>query len=286
MRNIFKPVLATLIAGISIAAHAQAEAGTASAAATATPPAVTQQIPKALQMAMRGGVKVGKSFDAVSGLKGWVLTQPDGQPTIVYSTADGKYVMAGALIDENGKNLSAMYADTQIPRPDFSTLEKSPYFIEGPTQNPKAIVYAFMDPNCIFCHLEWKAFQPYIKQGLQVRWIPVAFLKPDSAGKAAALLESKTPAALMQQLQTKFNAATESGGITPLANPSVATMAKIQSNGELMRGFHFSGTPALVYKDSSGKVQYHPGMVRLSELPGITNIPAQPNTDPELKRFE
>lgn len=272
MRKIFKPVLAILAATLSFGAIAETEA---------QPTA----IPKALQMAVRGGVKVDKSFPAVAGLTGWVLTQPDGQSTVVYSTADGKYVLAGALVDETGKNLTASYTEAQVPRPDFSRIEKSAYFVEGAAK-PKAIVYAFMDPNCIFCHLEWKALQPYEKVGLQVRWVPVAFLKPDSAGKAAALLESKQPAALVNQLQTKFDVAHESGGITPLTTISKATNDKIKANTELMRAFGFNGTPAMVYKDAAGKVQYHPGMVRLSELPGMFNLPAQPNNDPELVRFQ
>lgn len=282
MKNFTKPfVLATLLATLSVGAFAEVQA------AASTPPVVSNAaIPKALQMAVRGGVKVENSFQAAGGLTGWVMTQPDGQATVVYSIADGKYVLAGALIDENGKNLTAAYTESQIPKPDFASVENSSYFIEGPTKNPKSIVYAFMDPNCIFCHLEWKAFQPYIKQGLQVRWIPVAFLKPDSRGKAAALLESKNPADDIRTLQMGFNEKTESGGLKPLANVSAATDAKLKANGELMRKFRFGGTPALIYKDSSGNVQYHPGMIRLSELPGITGIPEQPNTDPALARFK
>lgn len=57
----------------------------------------------------------------------------------------------------------------------------------------KNVIYVFFDPNCVFCHFAWKALQPYVKAGLQVRWVPVGFLKPTSAQRAAAIREAKTP---------------------------------------------------------------------------------------------
>lgn len=283
MKNVFKPAVALMLAGLSLSVFAQNAQASQPVAPTA---AAVPAIPKALQMAVRGGVKVVKSFPAEGGLTGWVLTQPDGQSTIVYSLAEGKLLMAGALVDETGKNLTAAYMESQVPRPDFSLIEKSSYIIEGTTKNPKAIIYAFLDPNCTFCHLAWKAFQPYEKAGLQVRWMPVAFLKADSMGKAAALMEAKNAQTAMQQHETKFDPQTETGGIEPQTKIAPATQAKIKANGDLMRAFGFNGTPAIVYRDASGKVVTHPGMVRLSELPGMFNMPAQPNDDPALARFK
>jgi thiol:disulfide interchange protein DsbG len=52
----------------------------------------------------------------------------------------------------------------------------------------------------------------------------------------------------------------------------------------LMNKFGAPGTPALVWKDR-GDVRFKVGVPRLSELPQITGLPAQPNDDPELAKF-
>jgi thiol:disulfide interchange protein DsbG len=245
-------------------------------------------IPKALEMPLKNGMKIDKSFPVSASLNGWVMSPAKGgQPSIVYTTADGNFLFAGILVDQNGQNLTAQFSETQIPKPEygplFSKLEKSGYVAEG-AKNPKQIIYAFMDPNCIFCHLMWKAVQPYEQEGLQVRWVQVGFLKPDSAGKAAALLESKDAEALLKTNETKYDAPHEEGGIPPVT-VSAAMQAKLKENAQLMQDFGFTGTPAMVYKDKNGKVQAKAGMPRLSTLPDIFGLPAVQNKDPELARF-
>ncbi len=64
-----------------------------------------------------------------------------------------------------------------------------------------------------------------------------------------------------------------------------ALVAQLQANTQLMRKFGAPGTPALVWKDREGKVRFKVGVPRLSELPQITGLPAQPNADPDLARF-
>src|SRR3569832_2340925 len=66
--------------------------------------------PKAIQGVVDKGVKVVKSFPAASGLTGWILSQ-GGCYSIVFITSDKKTLLAGALIDENGENLSAQYEE-------------------------------------------------------------------------------------------------------------------------------------------------------------------------------
>jgi len=50
-----------------------------------------------------------------------------------------------------------------------------------------------------------------------------------------------------------------------------------------MERFGAPGTPALVWKDSAGKVRVKIGMPRLSQLPAITGLPAQKNDDPAAR---
>ncbi|MBC8742044.1 thioredoxin fold domain-containing protein [Paraburkholderia sp. UCT31] len=141
-----------------------------------------------------------------------------------------------------------------------------------------------MDPNCIFCHPTWKALQPYEAAGLQVRWVPVAFQQASSAGKAAALLESRDPQAMLRHGESTNVEEKESIRIDPIP-VSVAAEAKIDANGKLMADMGFSGTPTVLYKDASGAYVALQGMPTLSQLPKILNMPEQAVTDPELQRF-
>jgi thiol:disulfide interchange protein DsbG len=247
-----------------------------------------EDYPKQIEMAIQGGGKVIQTFQAASQLKGWVLSK-GGRSTMVFTTPDGKTLIVGELIDESGKNLTAEYAHQYLPKPDlaalFPELERSAYALEGPQKSPKSVIYVFFDPNCPFCHLTWKALQPYEKVGLQVRWIPVAYLMQSSVGKAAAILEAKDRTAAFRQNEEKYNVEKHEGGIDPLSKPSENSVHQLQANNELMQKFGAFGTPALVWKDGQGKIQMKSGLPRLSELPAITGLPEQAETDPDLARF-
>ncbi|MBR7914641.1 hypothetical protein KDX16_02130 [Burkholderia vietnamiensis] len=58
----------------------------------------------------------------------------------------------------------------------------------GARKNQKYMCFRI---QTVLLHLLWKALQPYENAGLQVRLIPIGFLRNDSTGKAAALLDSK-----------------------------------------------------------------------------------------------
>ena len=165
----------------------------------------------------------------------------------------------------------------------FAALEKTDAIVEG-SASPTRILYIFLDANCWFCHLTWKALQPYEKVGLQVRWVPVAYQKDSSTTKAAAILQAKDRARALRENETKYRAESYDGGIAP-AKPTRATEAQLEANFELMDRFGVSGTPGLVWKDEKGRVRVRLGMPRLSQLPAITGLPLQKNDDPELRKF-
>lgn len=243
--------------------------------------------PKVIQGAVDNGVKVVKTFPASSGLTGWVLME-GGRYSIVFTTADKKSLLMGALIDENGENLSAQYAEKYIPKPDlgglYRELEKSAYAIEGAAKEPKSVIYVFFDANCPFCHLAWKALQPYEKAGLQVRWVPVATLTPTSMPKAIEVMTASDKTAAFRKMEENHGKnLAPSPKAAESANPTVA--ASIRKNGELMEKFGISGTPGLIWKDKNGKINVKGGMPRLSEIPMITGLPEQKIADPDLGRF-
>ena len=146
------------------------------------------------------------------------------------------------------------------------------------------MVYAFFDPNCPFCHFSWKAFQYYEKVGLQVRWIPVAYLKDTSTGKAAAILQAKNRLAAFTENEQKYSLKNHDGGIKA-AKPTTTSNKQLQANSEFMHQLGITGTPAIVWKDAQGKIQLKGGMPLLHELPAMTGLPEQAIDDPELTRF-
>jgi len=246
-----------------------------------------EDYPKAIQQAVKAGVKVEKTFPAASWLTGWVLSQ-GGQYSVVYTTADKKTLIAGALIGENGENLSSQYEEKHVPKPDLSVLaqelDKSAYVAEGTMQNPKKIIHVFVDANCPFCHYTWKALQPYEKAGLQVRWILVDTLGPSSMPKAIEVLTAQDKTAAFRTMEENHGKNwSPSAKASVSASPEAA--ASIRKNTELMGRFGLAGTPGVIWKDAHGKVNVKGGMPRLPELPGITGLPEQKNDDPALAKF-
>lgn len=241
--------------------------------------------PAPIKMAVAGGLKVEKKFSAEGGMTGWLLSQGVGQHVVVFTTADAKIAIAGNMLDSQGRNLTKLYMEEHAPEPDYGpmweALEKSTYVVEGPKKSEN-IIYVFKDSNCSFCHLAWKALQPYKEAGLQIRWVPVAFLAEDSMGKAAGLIGAKNADEHLAKLHKKWGAKDPS--LTVKANPDI--QEKVEANGKLMNEWGFRGTPATIYKDKSGKVQVVSGMFTLSQLPEITGLPEQPNNDPALARFK
>lgn len=253
-----------------------------------TTASAAQRTPPALERALAAGVKVLRQFPATPGLTGWVLSQ-GGRHSLVYTTADGKTLVAGTLIDAQGQNLSARHEDMYIPKPDFATafaqLEKSAFVAEGSISHPKSVIYVFVDPNCPYCHFMWRAVQPYEAAGLQVRWIPVATLGPTSMPKAIEVLAAPDRTAAFRRMEENHGKPWKpDAGKTEQAQPALA--ASIRMNGELMEAFGIAGTPGMVWRDRQGKVQVKSGMPRLSELPSITGLPEQRVTDPALSKFK
>lgn len=224
-----------------------------------------------VQQAIKGGMKVESSFDAGSGLTGWVLSSAPGQNIAIYSTDDGQRGIIGTLLDSRGANLTeehiARYGSKIDYEAQWVNVEKSAYVSEGAKGKAvKKTIYVFKDANCGYCHQAWRLFQNYYDNGLEVRWIPVAFLARDSSNKAAAMLEASNPEGVIAQLHSEWGQRDSSFKNYPV---SADSRGKLSANSILMRALGFQGTPAVVYKDGKGKVQVLPSTPTASDMDRI-----------------
>ena len=201
---------------------------------------------------------------------------------IIQSVLVGTALLCTAALCEDQPK--PQYASKPEYRALFLELEKAEVITEG-AKDAKSVLYVFFDPNCFYCNLTWKALQPYERAGLQVRWVPVAYQKPSSVGRAAAILGAPDRAAALHENEVNYDKPHFDGGIKPMDKPQAELTAQLQANTDLMRKFGVPAVPVLIWKDNNGNVLIKPGVPRLSQLPGITGLPEQEVLNPELANF-
>jgi thiol:disulfide interchange protein DsbG len=210
----------------------------------------------------KGQATIVQSFPSLGNLEGFVVKPAgaqQGQPTIIYADKDGQYAFVGALLTPNGDNQSSkdnqQYIVSTIAQKALSEAKNTAWILDG-KPDAKHMTYAVADPNCIYCNKLYQVTRPYVQSGdLAIRWIWVGFLKDTSPGLAQAILASNDPIQAMAQDENGFNASTEQGGLTPLANPPKDVMDKYKKNMDFLGEFQFPGTPVLIYQDQNGKPQ-------------------------------
>ena len=128
-------------------------------------------------------------------------------------------------------------------------------------------LYAFVDPNCIFCHKLFDYVQShhaeFQKAGVRVVYVPVAILKQSSIAKAAEMAKEGWPALLRDE--QKFNGNDEEGGLNGLSGAELAHYAaQVHVNTrwlqQLSTANHANeGTPFLVWRAGNGRAYYMDG---------------------------
>jgi len=253
--------------------------------------AVPNLLPEPIQHLKNKGLNIVRKFPVGASISGWVVSY-EGSDMIVYTTTDGEFLINGILLDAQGNDLTSSHQKNWIPHPSWDDLATSHFITESSLaidqDAPEKIItkstlYMFYDANCPFCHLAWLALQPYRKAGLEVRWIPVAYLKPDSRDKAAAILSapSSEQAALLKASMEAFGTNTTDFS----KSPSAENKEQLQTNMNLMQSLGLNGTPGWAWLNEKDEMQTHSGMLRLPKLPSVTGLPAQKHTEPTLMRF-
>ncbi len=218
-----------------------------------------------------GDLTVLTQFNAIGDLEGYVVqsTQNNSQ-NIIYMDKQQHYIISGTVLAADGTNISAQNYQTYIAPQSaslaFNYLSNISYIQQGSANAPHQ-AYIIFDPNCIYCHRLFDSLQPFIQKGsLAVRWIPVAFLKSSSSGRAYAILSSKNPLAMLIQNETNFNENTEDGGAPPLNSPSSAVAQQLKNNMAFLTETQISATPAILYKSKEGIANLISGMVSPDKL--------------------
>ena len=123
----------------------------------------------------------------------------------------------------------------------------------------------FIDPNCIYCHLFWKDLTKTKgwTEKYTIRWVPLAFLKQSSRGKAGEIL--KKGAAGMADDEANFDVQDEEGAISQTADPGL--LKKVKANtmrwARDMKALGLeAGTPTIV----TGNGHVFAGLVSLHRL--------------------
>ncbi len=216
-------------------------------------------LPKVLaSMTKTGALRVIRQFKTpLKSVTGYLVNQR-GHYSIVYGI-DG-YVLTGAFISPTGSNLTTAYNNQYAPRPAYAriieSLHKNGHLIRIGSKNAKHVLYAFEDPNCIFCHKLSLALDPYIKSGkVRVNIVLVSFVHANSMGKSTAILSARNPGAAWAENEavTKYDTHTEEGNSAVQNPPDPRLAAVVRQNMLLMGKAGFSGTPGILYRASNGK---------------------------------
>lgn len=230
--------------------------------------------PPALKALEAQGVTVVGTFPAPGGLTAWAAYAGQ-QPVALFATPDGKHVIAGTMLDADGKNVTRTALEQAVRGPMtagvWKQLEGSRWIADG-KPNAQRVVYMFTDPNCPYCNKFWSDARPWVDSGkVQIRHVIVGILTPTSQGKAAALLAGKDPAALLagyergQAAETARSLASghahplEDGQLKPLDKIPPAVAAQLEANEKLMASLRFDATPAFVWHDDKGQLQMRVG---------------------------
>lgn len=212
-------------------------------------PTVPQPLESLVQL---GAARIARMFPAPDGLQGYLVEQ-HGQYEVLYGLHG--YLLVGGLISPKGINLTQTLYQQYAPKPNTKNVAvavgRDAHVVREGKGGPRVIV--FFDPNCSFCHKLYESFAPLVQAGrLRVTYVPVGFLKPSSAGKAAAILTAHDPAAALAYDEAHFNVGIEEGGITPVKAPPMVAAALKQHLHE-MQQLQSDGTPTLLYRTRAGR---------------------------------
>lgn len=138
-------------------------------------------------------------------------------------------------------------------------------------RGPHAI-YIFFDPNCAYCHLLYETLQPLIpRDQLTIHWIPVGIVNATSPGKAAAILEARSPAGVLAYNEAHYHTQGEEGGIAEtLASRRTAALVR-RNDRFLAEAAPVDAVPTMVLRQANGEALVIQGALSPLALQKVLN---------------
>ena len=225
------------------------------------------------------GVQLIFPGPAGSGLTGAVVREGSNPPFVVWIAADGKTLIAGNVFDVRSRNLTELAAIklagapvrtmAPVPAPAAASGPPSPVFLAPGAYRAMAggvrflreghgtkSLWIFLDPNCVWCHRLYADIEATpLPADVSVNWVPVAFIKPSSVGRAETLLAKGLPA--LVENETRFVESSEDGGVPETRRPDLE--AEVRENKRIFRALGATKTPTLVYRDGEGRAKRFDG---------------------------
>jgi thiol:disulfide interchange protein DsbC len=158
---------------------------------------------------------------------------------VIYSDADGSFVLEGALIDTRRQVDLTEARETALKAFDYATLPLRDTVTWSRGTGARHIV-VFADPNCAYC----RKFERLLSDvpNVTVHTFVIPILGEDSVAKAHAIWCA--PAAQRGQVWRRWMV----DGVVPPATAACDTAA-LERNLELQRRHGVVGTPSLVFRD-------------------------------------
>lgn len=150
------------------------------------------------------------------------------------SSASGAAAVT-AMGTRNASSLDSVSADPRARTVDWAAMQAFwnaasalPGFDTGPATATKRMVVMF-DPDCPACAMQYRALEPYLDR-IRIHWVPVGYLRPDSARKAAGILSAKDPAAALAANELHYDFRNERGGALVSASVPAQALAEVKAN--------------------------------------------------------
>jgi len=174
-----------------------------------------------------------------------------GGTEIVYTDAEGKFILQGSLIDVKTMSNLTEERIEKLTAVDFSALPlKDAIVIKQGTGARRMAVFA--DPNCGYC----KRFERDLAtvKDVTVYTFLMPILGPDSVAKSKDIWCAKDAPKSWRGWMVD--------GVAPAKGSDKCDSAALDRNVEFGRKFRINGTPALVFEDGTRK----PGALPAAEV--------------------
>lgn len=154
----------------------------------------------------------------------------------------------GPQTDSAPASASTTPADASPPTYQEIGLGSAGFYV-GNAGSPE--IFVFFDPQCSHCATLWNESQSLLDRA-RFKWIPVALLNRASLSQAVALLSAANPVEAMASHEASLKAG--SGGISAMASPDEALVAKVKANTALLDRMPEKSVPLMVGRGRDGAV--------------------------------